>query len=86
MNPRLLNKKALCKYLSVSPPTIEKWMRDERIPKPLKDTHRWDRLLVDEYINRASGLKPHEPIDVENITPYERRRMRKDANKNQRRS
>lgn len=53
--PRGMTRGQVAAYLSLSPTSIDVWMRKGIIPGPIPGTSRWDRLAIDDAIDQASG-------------------------------
>ena len=51
MNPRLLKPKDVAEYLSISTRTLSRWVRDGKIPGPVPDTGRYDRVAIDKKLD-----------------------------------
>jgi hypothetical protein len=61
--PRLLSLEQLRAYLGgPEPSTIYDWRKKGIIPDVLKGTTKTDRLLVDQYLNKRSGLAHDKPL------------------------
>lgn len=65
IEPRYLTADQVCDYLSVSRGTIDKLVREKRIPAPIMLTPRlprWDRLAIDATLvgTALSPMADHE--------------------------
>jgi hypothetical protein len=56
MTPRLMTQAQAAQYCNLSPAQFNTWVRDNRIPGPLNGTHRWDKVALDQAIDRLSGI------------------------------
>ena len=43
-------------YCSVSPETFDDYRRRAIVPDPIISTNRWDRKLIDIWLDKASGI------------------------------
>lgn len=55
-SPRLLSRKQAAAYCSVSPETFDDYRRRAIVPDPIIGTNRWDRKLIDIWLDKASGI------------------------------
>lgn len=55
-SPRLLTREEASAYCGVAPETFDNYRRQGILPEPLSGTKRWDRKLIDEYLDRNSGI------------------------------
>lgn len=60
--PRLFSAPMAAAYLGISERTFEKHWRSSRLPAPHRLGRRllWDRKLLDQFIDRLSGLSADE--------------------------
>lgn len=66
--PRWMKKADVAEYLSVSPRTIDKWVRTAVLPPAMvfgDHLKRWDRLELDQHLDRRTG---HGSSDGNNIS------------------
>ena len=63
--PRLLTRPDAAAYCSVSLETFDGYRRRGIVPDPVDGTNRWDRKLIDIWLDRASGIVPDaaSPLD-----------------------
>jgi len=54
--PRLLTRPQAAAYCGVSPETFDVYRRRGMVPDPISGTNRWDRKLIDEWLDKASGI------------------------------
>ena len=54
--PRLLSRQQAAAYCSVSPETFDDYRRRAIVPDPIIGTNRWDRKLIDIWLDKASGI------------------------------
>ena len=54
--PRLLSRQHAANYCSVSLETFDDYRRRGIVPDPVDGTARWDRKLIDQWLDRASGI------------------------------
>ena len=53
-----------CRLLPLS--SFDAWVIAGRLPKPIPDTHRWDRRAIDLALDKISNLTPNiEPSAYE---------------------
>lgn len=55
----LLNKKAVAELLGVTERTLERWIMEERFPRPIRvagSSHclRWRRSTIERYLDKQS--------------------------------
>ena len=56
--PRLLSRQQAAAYCGVSPETFDDYRRRGIVPGPISGTSRWDRKLIDMWLDKASGIAP----------------------------
>ncbi len=54
--PRLLSRQQAAAYCGVSPETFDDYRRRGIVPGPISGTNRWDRKLIDIWLDKASGI------------------------------
>ena len=54
---RLLSRQQAAAYCSVSLETFDDYRRRGIVPGPISGTNRWDRKLIDLWLDKASGLE-----------------------------
>jgi predicted DNA-binding transcriptional regulator AlpA len=54
--PRLMTVADVAAYTKLSEQSVQRWVAQGRLPKPLKDTQRWDRRAIDAHLDRLSGI------------------------------
>ncbi len=54
--PRLLSREQAAIYCGVAPETFDSYRRRGILPDPVAGTKRWDRKLIDEFLDRQSGI------------------------------
>jgi len=54
--PRLLSRQQAAAYCGLSPETFDDYRRRGIVPGPISGTNRWDRKLIDVWLDKASGL------------------------------
>jgi hypothetical protein len=74
VSPRLFTRAQAMAYLALSGGAFSAWIREGRIPGPLRGTRRWDRHSIDAALDRASGLNA-----ITNMSPLDRWRSKRDA-------
>jgi hypothetical protein len=64
-SPRLLTRQMAAAYCSVSLETFDDYRGRGIVPDPVLGTARWDRKLIDIWLDRASGImsNPITPLD-----------------------
>ncbi len=55
-SPRLLSRQQAAAYCAVSLETFDDYRRRGIVPDPVAGTARWDRKLIDNWLDRASGI------------------------------
>jgi hypothetical protein len=55
-SPRLLTREQAACYCGVTPDTFDDYRRRAIVPDPIDGTNRWDRKLIDLWLDRASGI------------------------------
>ncbi len=55
--PRLLSRKQAAAYCGASPETFDDYRRRGIVPGPISGTNRWDRKLIDMWLDKASGIE-----------------------------
>ena len=55
-SPRLLTKQQAAAYCAVTPETFDDYRRRGMVPDPISGTNRWDRKLIDLWLDKASGI------------------------------
>ena len=55
-SPRLLTRQQAAAYCGVTPDTFDVYRRRGIVPDPIPGTSRWDRKLIDIWLDRASGI------------------------------
>lgn len=55
-SPRLLTKNEAAAYCGVTTDTFDDYRRRAIVPDPVPGTNRWDRKLIDLWLDRASGI------------------------------
>ncbi len=72
-SPRLLTRQMAATYCSVSLETFDDYRRRGIVPDPVSGTARWDRKLMDQWLDRASG------ITSDTVTPLDEWREQRDG-------
>ncbi len=54
--PRLLSRQQAAAYCGLSPETFDDYRRRGIVPGPISGTNRWDRKLIDIWLDKASGI------------------------------
>ena len=54
--PRLMSRQQAAAYCSVSLETFDDYRRRAIVPDPIIGTSRWDRKLIDIWLDKASGI------------------------------
>ena len=54
--PRLLTRQQAAAYCGVTPETFDDYRRRGIVPDPMPGTNRWDRKLIDQWLDKASGI------------------------------
>ncbi len=72
-SPRLLTRQQAAAYCSVSLETFDDYRRRGIVPDPVIGTARWDRKLIDIWLDRASG------ITSDTVTPLDEWRAQRDG-------
>lgn len=54
--PRLLSRQQAAAYCSVSLETFDDYRHRGIVPDPIIGTNRWDRKLIDIWLDKASGI------------------------------
>ena len=72
-SPRLLTRQQAAAYCSVSLETFDDYRRRGIVPDPVTGTARWDRKLIDLWLDRASG------IASDTVTPLDEWRAQRDG-------
>ena len=54
--PRLLSRDQAAAYCGVAPETFDSYRRRGILPDPLPGTKRWDRKLINEFLDRQGGV------------------------------
>jgi len=54
--PRLLTRQQAAAYCGVTPDTFDDYRRRAIVPDPIAGTNRWDRKLIDQWLDKASGI------------------------------
>ncbi len=54
--PRLLSRQQAAAYCGVSLETFDDYRRRGIVPGPISGTNRWDRKLIDMWLDKASGI------------------------------
>ena len=55
-NPRLLTREQAATYCGVTVDTFDDYRRRAIVPDPITGTNRWDRKLIDLWLDKASGI------------------------------
>ena len=55
-SPRLLTKQEAATYCGVTPSTFDDYRRRGMVPDPISGTNRWDKKLIDLWLDKASGI------------------------------
>lgn len=55
-SPRLLTKQEAANYCGVTPDTFDDYRRRAIVPDPIQGTNRWDKKLIDLWLDKASGI------------------------------
>jgi|SaaInlStandDraft_5_1057022.scaffolds.fasta_scaffold47180_1 hypothetical protein len=55
-SPRLLSRQHAATYCGVSLETFDDYRRRGIVPDPVDGTARWDIKLIDQWLDRASGI------------------------------
>ncbi len=64
-SPRLLTKTQAAAYCGVTSSSFDDYRRRGIVPDPISGTNRWDRKLIDQWLDRASGIASttNSPLD-----------------------
>ena len=54
--PRLLSRQQAAGYCGVALETFDDYRRRGIVPDPINGTQRWDRKLIDQWLDKASGI------------------------------
>jgi hypothetical protein len=54
LEPRGLSKESAARYCGLSASAFADWRRRGLLPGPIPGTHRWDRLAIDDALDRLS--------------------------------
>jgi len=66
VSPRLLTRAEAAAYCRLALSSFDAWVIAGRLPKPIPDTHRWDRRAIDLALDKISNLTPNiEPSAYE---------------------
>ncbi|HEY8577585.1 MAG TPA: hypothetical protein VIL88_14760 [Devosia sp.] len=57
-------------YCGYKPSAFSAHVAAGKLPKPLVGLHRWDRKVLDAFLDKASGIDPPEGEDA--FTQWER--------------
>ena len=52
--PRLLTRQQAAAYCGVTPDTFDDYRQRAIVPDPIAGTNRWDRKLIDLWLDKAS--------------------------------
>ena len=55
--PRLLSRQQAAAYCGVSLETFDDYRRRGIVPGPISGTNRWDKKLIDIWLDKASGIE-----------------------------
>ncbi len=55
-SPRLLSRQQAAAYCGISMETFDDYRRRGIVPDPVDGTARWDRKLIDQWLDIASGI------------------------------
>ncbi len=83
IEPRYLTADQVCEYLSISRGTIDKLVREKRIPAPIMLTPRlprWDRLAIDAAL-AGTALSPTADREMQIDAWFEEDRRRRETRK-----
>jgi len=58
MTARLLSGEEAATYCGVSPRTFFRWIALGLMPQKIKGTLKWDRVAIDQAIDRLSNIQP----------------------------
>ncbi len=63
--PYLLTRQQAAAYRAITSDTFDDYRRRGIVPDPISGTNRWDRKLIDQWLDRASGIasKTNSPLD-----------------------
>jgi DNA binding domain, excisionase family len=54
---RYMNKKQTCLYLQISNNTLDKWIREEKLPViRLNGSLRFDRIEIDKWLHQVAKI------------------------------
>lgn len=53
---RLMTVREAADYCRLTPSGFAAWVRDGRLPGPLPGTKRYDRLAIDQALDKLSGI------------------------------
>lgn len=63
--PRLLSRSQAAEYCGPSPRSFSDWVAKGRLPPPLPQTARWDLRVIDQAIDRMSGVSTDQPLPLD---------------------
>lgn len=55
-SPRLLTKQEAAAYCGITKATFDDYRRRGMVPDPISGTNRWDKKLIDLWLDKASGI------------------------------
>jgi hypothetical protein len=67
--PRLISKAEAATYCGLSLSSFSNWQKQGIVPGPVRGTHRWDRIALDNALDKMSGIR--REIPVEQLSPYD---------------
>lgn len=60
MTPRLLTKSQVAEYCGISLSGVSNWIVKGKLPCPLPGTRKWDRVAIDQSLDKLSKISPIE--------------------------
>ena len=63
--PRLLSRQQAAAYCGVGLETFDDYRRRGIVPGPISGTNRWDRKLIDMWLDKASGLEANTETSLD---------------------
>ncbi len=63
--PRLLTRQQAAAYCGVTPETFDDYRRRGIVPSPISGTNKWDRKLIDSWLDKASGIEANTETSLD---------------------
>lgn len=61
LQPRLLTKTQAAEYCGLTVSGFSQWIACGKVPGPLPNSHRWDRVAIDHALDRLSKIASTSP-------------------------